>query len=64
MGAMKHYFLQGFGPNPSNSKYTLADLEKQLEALREYGAPDDAEVIRATPYSVSRFEIQWIGEGK
>lgn len=57
---MKAVFNRGFGPTPTNQPYTLKALEEQLAALREYGAPDDAQVIRAHGWAF--FEIQWIGE--
>lgn len=56
------YFLQGFGANPTNARFTLAMLEQQLAELRKAGAPDDAEIIRTGPHAHNVFEIQWIGE--
>jgi hypothetical protein len=56
---MSSLFNRGFGPNPSNEPFTLKMLEEQLAELREYGAPDDAQVIRGAR-GWAYFEIQWI----
>ena len=56
-----HSFVAGIGKTLGQQQ-TLLEFEKELQEVRDMGAPDDAIVSRAIPGSTYAIECVWRGE--
>lgn len=58
-----HSFVAGIGKTLGQQQ-TLLEFEKELQEVREMGAPDDAIVSRAIPGSTYAVECVWTRLGQ
>lgn len=54
-------YIVGMGKTLGQQQ-TLLEFEKELQEVRDMGAPDDAIVSRAIPGSIYAVECVWTGE--